>query len=491
MGSRCVRGPCSALFLLLLLLLPPPLFRVGSFQHPGPGWRIFHHLDSRRAHHRHGPGTRHHGRQVQNQPFCRGRFDLYYILDNPNLRMSFITFSTKAEVNIWLTPDREEIRKGLEKLEKVVPEGHTFMQEGFKKANQQIEQAISDGECLLPAWRSADKVPNMVIAMTDGTLVPNAFQMTLEQADKARKLGAYIYTVGVADYSKQQIRDIADSEAHVFAVDNGFKGLRSIVIPLAKKICTQVTSVVPSTLCAGESYHVVVHGHGFLNTKGKDQVICRFKFKGKVVDEKPINMDEIFVTCPGPNIENSGEKVSVEVSLDNGNIFHTSEKASFTTTSCKPKKPPPPPPNTCPTVIVYCSGCKGERGVCGMPGLEGNLGTLCGLAQPSCNQVPVMWCPCRFQGRCLNFCQMQPQCAPCGPRICLRHSQECLPLAQAPCASKICLPPSRECRPLTCSSRCCHLPASCSRPPSRMLSLLCRPAPARAPCRPLLSLPPP
>ncbi|XP_045424968.1 anthrax toxin receptor-like [Lemur catta] len=538
MGSHGVQGPCSALFLLLLLLLPPPLFRAGSFQHPRPDWRIFHHLGlgSRRAHHRRGPGTRHHWRQGQAQPFCKGKFDVYYIVDksgsvnnnwgdlygfvedtvkrlqNQYLKMSLITYSTYGETIMPLTADSEQIRKGLAKLEKVVPEGHTFMQEGFKRANEQMEQANA----------GPDKVPSMIIAITDGTLVEQAFQETLKEADKSRRMGATVYTVGVADFSKRQITAIADSKAHMFAVDNGFKALRSIVGPLTKSVCTQVTSVKPSTVCAGESYEVVIHGTGFQNTKGQDQVICRFKFgQDKVVDEKPISMDKTTITCPGPKIENAGEKVSVEVSLDNGNIFHSSEEASYTTTSCfsrlwywlipllllpllcglcylcfrKTKKPPPEqklekqpekPPPVCPTVIVCCSGCQGLCGVCGMRGSEDNLDTLCCLAQPSCNQVPLMWCPRRVQGRCLSLPLMQPQCAPCSPKICFPPSQECLPLAQAPCSSKLCLPPSQECRPLTWSSRCHYLPASCSRPPSRMLPLPCRPA-----RRPHFCLPPP
>ncbi|XP_069317074.1 anthrax toxin receptor-like [Eulemur rufifrons] len=512
MGSRGVRGPCSALFLLLLLLLlPPPLFRAGSFRHPRPDWRMFHHLGpgSRRAHHRHSPGTRHHWRQGQAQPFCKAKFDLYYVIDksgsvnnnwvylykfveatakrlqNQNVRLSFITYSNHGETVMLLTSDSEYIRRGLEKLRKVVPEGHSFMQEGLKRANEQMLSAnlrvsppahlhpttvshmvqkavqgaadpcpstvelllLSGGRRLLqkvsgpcpedelrgaPGHVLKSQVSSMVIAITDGPLVEQAFQETLRQADKARKQGANIYTVGVADFSKQQITAIADSKAHVFAVNNGFKGLRSIVEPLTKSICVAVISVEPSAACAGESYEVVVHGTGFQNTRGQDQVICRFKFgDDNVVDEKPISMDKTSITCPGPKIEEPGEKVSVEVSLDNGNIFHSSEEASYTTTSCvsrfwyrlipalllpllcglcylcfrkikkprpkqksekqrepekqpppppppgppPPPRPPPPPPRppppVCPTVIDCCSTCQRLCRVYRIRGLEG------------------------------------------------------------------------------------------------------------------------
>ncbi|XP_075866315.1 anthrax toxin receptor-like [Microcebus murinus] len=515
MGSRGVQGPCSALFLLLLLLLlPPPLFRAGSFQHPRPGWRMFHHLGvgSRRGHHRRGPNARHHWRQGQAQQACKNKLDLYLIVDksgsvnnnwadlyifvedivkqfqNQETRISLITYSTEGDIVLPLTSDPVKIKQGLEILEKVVPEGHTFMQEGFKKAILQIERSKS----------TTEKIPSTIIAMTDGTMEPEAFTQSLEQANKARSLEATVYSVGVADYDKSQITQIADSEAHTFTVDTGFKALRSIVDQMSSKMCTEVKYVEPSSVCIGESYEVVVHGSGFLNTQGQDQVICRFQMsESDFIDEKPIRMDETSITCPGPKITNPGKKVSVKVSLDNGGKFYSAEKDSFTTTDCNfenwywlipalllplllwflcrlcfrkkkdqpvqtPEQPPPPPPVTvCPTVIVCCHGCHRGCRMCGR--LEDNLGTMCGLAQPSYNEMPPMWCPHRVQGRCFNF-----QCLPCSPNICPSASQAC--------------------RPLPCSPRRYQLPASCLRPSPTMLPMLCHSSQAyRKPC---LSLPP-
>ncbi|XP_054220957.1 anthrax toxin receptor-like isoform X10 [Homo sapiens] len=230
----------------------------------------------------------------------------------------------------------------------------------------------------------------------------------------------------------------------------------------------------------------------------------------------------------------------------------------------KPPSPPPPPPppppplpppppapvNTCPTVIICCCGC---QGVGGMRRIEGNLDTFCDLSHASCHQVPWMCCQSRDQGRYLSLALAQSQYAqaPCCPRICFPHSQECLSLPQAPCSPRMCLrhsreclalkqarcspniclrhsqhsreclarkqapcspriclrhspeyfsqaqtlcnpksclQPSRECLPLTCSSRCRLPPARCLRPPSRMLPLL---SPLlRHTAEPPLSLPP-
>uniref|UniRef100_A0A2K6D3S3 ANTXR like n=1 Tax=Macaca nemestrina TaxID=9545 RepID=A0A2K6D3S3_MACNE len=450
-------GPC---FLLFLLLLPPPLFRAGSLRYHGPGWRMFQRLalGSRRAHHRHGPGWRQHLRQGQAGHRCQGSFDLYFILDksgsvnnnwidlymwveetvarfqNSDIRMCFITYSTDGQT-----------------LRKIVPDGHTFMQAGFRKAIQQIE-----------TFNSGNKVPSMIIAMTDGKLVARAFQDTLREAQKARKLGANVYTVGVADYKLDQVIPNRQPGA-----ENGFKAMRDTVDALTSKVCLDVTSVEPPTVCVGEPYHVVVHGNGFQNLKKQDEVICRFIFnESTIVDEKPTSIDSHSMNCPGPKLEKPGEGQEARESglgiFSNWLYFLLPllllplllcclwrlcrKKASA---PCLPslgepeqEKPPPPPPpspplplppppppsppppapvNTCPTVIVCCCAC---QGVCGMRGTEGNLDIFRDLSHPSCHQVPWMWCQRRDQGRYLSLALAQSQYAqaPCCPRICFPHS---------------------------------------------------------------------
>uniref|UniRef100_A0A8I5NV36 ANTXR like n=1 Tax=Papio anubis TaxID=9555 RepID=A0A8I5NV36_PAPAN len=480
-GSHGRWGPC---FLLFLLLLPPPLFRAGSLRYHGPGWRMFQRLalGSRRAHHRHGPGWGQHLRQGQAGHRCQGSFDLYFILDksgsvnnnwidlymwveetvarfqSSDIRMCFITYSTDGQTVLPLTSDKNRIKNGLDQLRKIVPDGHTFMQAGFRKAIQQIE-----------TFNSGNKVPSMIIAMTDGELVAHAFQDTLREAQKARKLGANVYTVGVADYKLDQITAIADSPEHVFAVENGFKAMRDTVDALTSKVCLDVTSVEPPTVCVGEPYHVVVHGNGFQNLKKQDEVICRFIFnESTIVGElSPPVMDKTSKTCPGPKTEKPGRReYFIEVSLNNGKTFFKSN-VSVTSSTCvstrmglqtrmrtqekpppppppspppplpPPPPPPPPPPapvNTCPTVIVCCCAC---QGVCGMRGTEvrraqANLDAFCDLLTQAPCQVPWMWCQRRDQGRYLSLALAQSQYAqaPCCPRICFPHSQESLSLPQ-------------------------------------------------------------
>uniref|UniRef100_A0A2I3SUH8 ANTXR like n=1 Tax=Pan troglodytes TaxID=9598 RepID=A0A2I3SUH8_PANTR len=534
----------------------------GSLRYHGPDWRVFHRLalGSRRSHHHHGPGWRQHWRQGQAGHRCQGSFDLYFILDksgsvnnnwidlymwveetvarfqSPNIRMCFITYSTDGETVLPLTSDKNRIKNGLDQLQKIVPDGHTFMQAGFRKAIQQIE-----------SFNSGNKVPSMIIAMTDGELVAHAFKDTLREAQKARKLGANIYTLGVADYNLDQITAIADSPGHVFAVENGFKALRSTIDALTSKVCLDVTSVEPSSECVGEPYHVVIHGNGFQNLKTWDEVICRFIFnESTIIDEKPTSIDNNSMNCPGPKLEKPGEVGHLEGIFRNWLYFvpllllvplllccvwrlcrkkasapcppSSGEPEQEKPPSPPPPPPPPPPPlpppppapvNTCPTVIICCCGC---QGVGGMRRIEVRRAQWRGtgrylslaLAQSQYAQGPC--CP-RICFPHSQECPSLPQ-APCSPRMCLRHSRECLALKQAPCSPRICLrhspeyfsqaqtlcnpksclQPSRECLPLTCSSRCRLPPARCLRPPSRMLPLL---SPLlRHTAEPPLSLPP-
>ncbi|XP_063566180.1 anthrax toxin receptor-like isoform X2 [Gorilla gorilla gorilla] len=115
---------------------------------------------------------------------------------------------------------------------------------------------------------------------------------------------------------------------------------------------------------------------------------------------------------------------------------------------------------------------------------------ICFPHSQECPSLPQA--PCS-PGMCLRHSQHSREClackqAPCSPRICLRHNLEYFSQAQTLYNTKSCLQPSQECLPNTCSSRC-HLPtARCLRPPSRILLLL---SPLlRHTAEPPLSLPP-
>ncbi|XP_021037551.1 anthrax toxin receptor-like isoform X2 [Mus caroli] len=322
----------------------------GSLRYHGPGWKLFHRLSKgfRSSHQRQTQQMRQNVPQGQSGDDCQGIFDLYLILDksgsvadnwihiysfaeglvkkftNPNLRISIITYSTEAEVILPLTSDRKEINKSLLVLKNIVPQGLTHMQKGLRKANEQIRKSTLGGRI----------VNSVIIAMTDGLLLLKPYLDTMEEAKKARRMGAIVYTVGVFMYSKQQLVNIAGDPNRCFGVDEGFSALEGVVDPLTSKSCTEILSVQPTYVCAKDFYQVNISGHGLNNTSNMKQVICRFKFSdSKVVDESPSDMNEHSITCPGPKIKHTGEDVSLQVSLNNG-ISFIGNKLIITSTNC-------------------------------------------------------------------------------------------------------------------------------------------------------------
>uniref|UniRef100_A0AAY4E6W5 VWFA domain-containing protein n=1 Tax=Denticeps clupeoides TaxID=299321 RepID=A0AAY4E6W5_9TELE len=188
---------------------------------------------------------------------CQGAFDLYFVLDrsgsvagnwgdiygfveqltnrfvSPRMRVSFIVFSSRAEVILPLTGERAEIAEGLKMLSDVRPAGETFMYEGFKKASEQMEVQVP-------------RASSIIIALTDGELAPYVYELT---ADVARQLGARVYCVGVQDFDPEQLTEIADSKEQVLPVVAGFQSLKTIVNSILKKSCTEIFQVEPSSVC--------------------------------------------------------------------------------------------------------------------------------------------------------------------------------------------------------------------------------------------------
>ncbi|KAF6128737.1 ANTXR cell adhesion molecule 2 [Phyllostomus discolor] len=178
---------------------------------------------------------------AQEQPSCRGAFDLYFVLDksgsvannwieiynfvqqltdrfvSPQMRLSFIVFSSQATIILPLTGDRGKISKGLEDLKRVVPTGETYIHEGLKLANEQIEKA------------GGLKTSSIIIALTDGKLDGLVPSYAEKEAKTSRSFGARVYCVGVLDFEQAQLERIADSKEQVFPVKGGFQALKGII----------------------------------------------------------------------------------------------------------------------------------------------------------------------------------------------------------------------------------------------------------------------
>uniref|UniRef100_A0A8C4W603 Anthrax toxin receptor 1 n=1 Tax=Gopherus evgoodei TaxID=1825980 RepID=A0A8C4W603_9SAUR len=261
------------------------------------------------------------GNKENGGPACYGGFDLYFILDksgsvlhhwneiyffvehlahkfiSPQLRMSFIVFSTRGSTLMRLTEDRDQIRQGLEELQKVLPGGDTYMHEGFERASEQIYYENVQG------YRTA----SVIIALTDGELHEDLFFYAEREANRSRDLGATVYCVGVKDFNETQLARIADSKDHVFPVNDGFEALQGIIDSILKKSCIEILAAEPSSICAGESFQVVVRGNGFRHARNVDRVLCSFRINETVtINEKPFVVEDTYLLCPAPVLREVG-----------------------------------------------------------------------------------------------------------------------------------------------------------------------------------------
>ncbi|KAL3041784.1 hypothetical protein OYC64_019877 [Pagothenia borchgrevinki] len=279
---------------------------------------------------------------------CYGGFDLYFVLDksgsvqqhwneiyyfvdhlahkfiSPQLRMSFIVFSTEGRTLMALTEDREQIRAGLEELNNVHPGGDTFMDKGFQRASEQIYYGTGDG------YRTA----SVIIALTDGELRENQFDLAQREAGRARQLGATVYCVGVKDFNETQLSTIADSKDHVFPVNDGFEALHGVIDSILKRSCIEILAVEPSSICAGESFEVVVKGNGFLHTRDVQKVLCSFRINDTVtLMKRPLVVKDTYLLCPAPVLEKEGTCATLHVSMNNGLSF-VSSSVTITAVTC-------------------------------------------------------------------------------------------------------------------------------------------------------------
>ncbi|XP_053574180.1 anthrax toxin receptor 1 [Bombina bombina] len=278
------------------------------------------------------------GSEEKDSHSCFGGFDLYFVLDksgsvlhhwneiyyfvehlaqrftSPQLRMSFIVFSTRGSTLMRLTDDREQIKFGLEELRKVVPGGDTYMHEGFEKASEQIYH-----ESLL-GYRTA----SVIIALTDGELHEDLFYYSELEANRSRSLGAQVYCVGVKDFNETQLARIADSKDHVFPVNGGFEALHDIIGSILKMSCIEILAAEPSSICAGESFQVVVRGNGFRYARNVDRVLCSFRINKTDFSEKPLVVEDTYLLCPAPVLQEVGMEAALQVSMNDGLNFISS-----------------------------------------------------------------------------------------------------------------------------------------------------------------------
>ncbi|XP_064125163.1 anthrax toxin receptor-like [Loxodonta africana] len=484
MASHGPWAPCPAPFLLLLLLPPPPLLPgAGSFGHRGHG--------SKSVRHRWRQGT---GEQIS----CGGGFDLYLILDksgsvnndwmyvftfaedivknviNPKLRISFIIYATYGTTIMKLSSDINTIEDGLNKLRNVRPQGATYMQEGFKRAIEQMEVSNAGGV----------KVPTVIIAMTDGTLEPKPLKETVELANKVRSMGVTVYCVGVKEYLQEQLDVIADSKEHAIGVTGGFPALGSVTgeVTFEKELYSNCISGASQYLCRRTVFVEVSLNNG-LNFLSNDLSITSTKCGHGFFPGFP-NIPLLPVLVPSllmlPVLLWCAWRLCRKPAVKEPPPLPPSQPIQ----SPPPKKEEPEkeetmPPTKCPTLVFPCCGCPGVEE---MKRMQCKLDALYTLVNQSCIQLspcddrqddahstphdwmllvqflygmvskgfpmplpdPVVLLVLPQQGRCISFAGgVKCQCMQMG-----------------------------KCEALTCCPRCQHPPRVHSQPPCRMLPLV-------------------
>ncbi|XP_056150785.1 ANTXR cell adhesion molecule 2b isoform X2 [Lampris incognitus] len=271
---------------------------------------------------------------------CDGAFDVYFVLDrsgsvaghwgdiygfveqltnSPRMRVSYIVFSSRAVVILPLTGDSSEVKEGLTKLSQIRPAGETYMHEGMKAVLEQMRTQTS---------RSS----SIIIALTDGKLEIYPYELTVQEANKARGYGATVYCIGVMDFDHKQLADIADSADQVFPVRSGFHALRDIVDLILKQSCIEVFKIEVPRVCVNESFSIVIRGRGFSRARSSEgDILCTLTVNQNTYDHKPTVVKDGYLLCPAPVLTEAGQSLDVLVSLNNGQSYISSPVTMYAT----------------------------------------------------------------------------------------------------------------------------------------------------------------
>uniref|UniRef100_A0A8D1KS56 Anthrax toxin receptor n=1 Tax=Sus scrofa TaxID=9823 RepID=A0A8D1KS56_PIG len=241
---------------------------------------------------------------------------------DPQMRLSFIVFSSQATIILPLTGDRGKISEGLDNLKRVSPVGETYIHEGLKLANEQIEKA------------GGLKTSSIIIALTDGKLDGLVPSYAEKEAKISRSLGARVYCVGVLDFEQAQLERIADSKEQVFPVTGGFQALKGIINSILAQSCTEILELRPSSVCVGEEFQIVLNGRGFSLGSRKGSVLCTYTVNETYTKSvMPVSVEHNSMLCPAPTLHEVGETLDVSVSFNGGKSV-ISSSLIVTATEC-------------------------------------------------------------------------------------------------------------------------------------------------------------
>nr|XP_034354251.1 anthrax toxin receptor-like [Arvicanthis niloticus] len=135
---------------------------------------------------------------------------------------------------------RWKIRQELTKLEHLVMKGSTNLQKGLEKANEQI-QTVNSG---------ATKRTSLIIVVISGEMTPEVLKESKDEAEKARRMGAYVFCVGLNFYDRQKLNEITDNNENVFVVEGNSDMFHLSVDTIGTMTCLELRAV--ELPCGGE-----------------------------------------------------------------------------------------------------------------------------------------------------------------------------------------------------------------------------------------------
>ncbi|XP_070327086.1 anthrax toxin receptor-like isoform X2 [Odocoileus virginianus] len=281
--------------LSLLLLLLPPLLSAGSFQHDVLNWRNFHHLDFgwKTIHRYLSPDWGSLHRSIRSKASklhdCDGAFDLYLVLDasnsegntwnevcdlterllkrftNPKLRISLITYSSVSSVLLPLTSDRNELKKGLQRLREIRPSGTRRLQDGLRKAGDEIAKVYTANK----------KAASMIYALTAGPLDQWTVWASQREASRFKNFKTKFYAIGMKNSQRNQLIQIVGGKTQAYEVPKP-NDMEGFIISLVGNSCKQVMGGDSYYACVGESYHLGFYASG-LSPDRMSEYTCRYK----------------------------------------------------------------------------------------------------------------------------------------------------------------------------------------------------------------------
>lgn len=298
---------------------------------------------------------------VCSQHKCLGGFDIYFILDRSGsvllanfqrqtvdfvegtvanyagtgVRVSFIIFSEGrgTKLVLPLTGHRAKIQEGLGALRKVKPGGGTYMGPALAMANNQIKE-------------SGGTQASIIIVLTDGRV--DDMRRATSETKKARQAGAEVYAIGVAAYVKDDLIRLANKPSDYFVfTEPNYNLLKNLTDEISTKSCVELTSVDPQQACLGENSTVTLYGRGFV--KFNVAVWCGFSYNDTYrLATRAIAIGDRQLICPVPPMKDANSSLMLQVSLNNGTTF-VSSNVNITTKNC-------PKPENNGTTFVSCDG---------------------------------------------------------------------------------------------------------------------------------------